>query len=287
MRSDIAHALLDATQALTAAGIDANDARLEAEVLLGHALRANRARVLASLRDPLDGEAQATFAALIARRGAREPLAYITGEREFYGIAIACAPGVLIPRPESELLVEFAIEACRSGKTGVADVGTGSGCLAVAIAVNAPQARVTAIDASRDALAIARENVARHALGERVLLREGDMLAGDGVFDVIVANLPYVSEAEWATLAPEVRDFEPREALIGGERATEVIERLLALAPAHLAEDGVLALEIGATQGASVMAAASRAFPDASVCVRTDLAGLDRMVEVRRSGRMT
>lgn len=281
----IARTLADATRALTEAGIDAEDARLEAGVLLAHTLGIDRARVLARMRDPLDEAVAARFAALLERRCAREPLAYIVAEREFYGLAVSCGPGVLIPRPESELLVEIALEACRSGTTRVADVGTGSGCLAVAIAAHAPDARVTAIDASAEALALARANVARHDVGARVTLREGDLLAGAGIFDVIVANLPYVSAREWVALAPEVRDFEPREALVGGIAGTEAVERLLAEAPPHLAPGGVLAMEIGATQGAAVSGMARRAFPDGDVCVRTDLAGLDRVVQIRRIGR--
>lgn len=285
MPPDVAHVLHDATRALAAAGVDAQDARLEGEVLLAYALGVTRARVLASLREPLDDAGAARFSSLLARRRTREPLSYIIGEREFYGLSIAASPHVLIPRPESELLVEIAMEACQSGKSRVADVGTGSGCLAIAIALHAPGTRIDAIDASPDALGIARQNAERHGVVDRLTLRKGDLLEGVGIFDVIVANLPYVGASEWAALAPEVRDFEPREALVGGPRGTEAIERLLVQAPQHLAQGGVLAMEIGMTQGAAVSAAARRAFPEAEVCVRTDLAGHDRVVLVRRVGR--
>ncbi len=145
----------------------------------------------------------------------------------------------------------------------VADVGTGSGAIAVAIALNAANARATAIDASADALAIARRNVARYGLERNVTLVEGDLLAGAGTFDVIVANLPYVAEDEWPSLAPEIREHEPRAALVAGVAGTELIERLLEIAPAHLAPGGLLAAEIGCTQSARLLDVARRRFPGA------------------------
>ena len=214
----IAGLIHDAAARLDAARI--GDARLEAEVLLAHVLGIDRAHLLARMDDAVDDDADARFHVLLTRRLGHEPLAYIVGQREFYGIDIACGPGALIPRPETEMLVEIALDEARRRGSGlrIVDVGTGSGAIAVAISANAAGARVTAIDASDAALALARRNVARAAVAKRVDLRVGDLLDGEGVFDVIVANLPYVSAADWEALAPEIREHEPRAALVGGAR---------------------------------------------------------------------
>jgi release factor glutamine methyltransferase len=277
----VAELLHDATHRLAAAGVE--DARLEAEVLLAHALRVDRAHVLALLHDPLPDDAHITFDTLIARRLRHEPLAYITGVREFYGVDILCAPGALIPRQETEMLVDLALDELRRRGPGlrIADVGTGGGAIAVAIALNAPQARIIAIERSEAALAVARRNCERYGLTGRVELVRGDLLGPPGVFDVIVANLPYVADADWQALAPEIRHYEPREALAAGPAGTEVTERLLAQAPGHLAPHGLLAAEIGETQAAALLAAAHRSFPHAEAYVMKDLAGRDRVLVVR------
>ena len=280
----IAQALHVATRRL--APIAGDDARLESEVLLAHVLRAGRAHLLARLQDDLRPDVSAQIEALLARRLAREPLAYITGRREFYGIEFECTPAALIPRPETELLVELALEDLRARHAGarLADIGTGSGAIAIALAAHAPGARITAIDASPAALALARRNAARAGVTEHINFRAGDLLDGGDVFDVIVANLPYVRESDWRQLPPEIRDHEPREALVGGVEGTETIERLLAIAPAHLTADGLLAAEIGADQRDRVLAAARACFPAATVCVIKDLAALDRVLVVRNGG---
>ena len=277
----VAEVVYAAAERLEAEGID--DARLEAEVLLARALGIDRAHLLANLRDGVADEAGARFEALLARRLRHEPLAYIIGHREFYGIDIECAPGALIPRPETEMLVDLALEEMRARgrEVRLVDVGTGSGAIAVAIAVNAPDVRVVAIEASDDAIAVARRNVERYGLGGRIDLRAGDLLEGAGVFDVIVANLPYVSAAGWAALAPEIREHEPPPALVAGETGTEAVERLLTEAPAHLARGGVLAAEIGDTQGERALAAARRCFPEAQSYVMKDLGRRDRVLVVR------
>ena len=277
----VAELLYEAARRLEGEGIE--DAQLEAEVLLSDALGVDRAHLLAQTRDSVAVEASLRFSATLARRLLHEPLAYIRGRREFYGVDIECAPGALIPRPETEMLVELALQEvqARGDDVRIADVGTGSGAIAAAIALSAPRARVTAIEASREALDVARRNVARYGLGERVALQTGDLLAGTGVFDVIVANLPYVSASDWAALAPEIRDHEPRRALEAGETGTELVERLLAQSPEHLAPAGVLAAEIGDTQGARVLDAARRCFPEAECCVMKDLGGRDRVLVVR------
>jgi release factor glutamine methyltransferase len=277
----VAELLHDATRRLDAEGIE--DARLEAEVMLADALAVDRAHLLAEMRDAVPEDGAERFGATLPRRLHHEPLAYIRGHREFYGVDIECAPGALIPRPETEMLVDLALEEiqARGHDVRVADIGTGGGAIAVAVALSAEQTRVTAIEMSFEALAVARRNIARHGLGERVTLEQGDLLAGAGVFDVIVANLPYVSESDWAALAPEIRDHEPKLALEAGETGTELVERLLLQAPKHLAPGGVLAAEIGDTQGARVLNVAGRCFPEAECCVMKDLGGRDRVLVVR------
>ncbi len=277
-----AETLADATDRLRAAGID--DARLEAEVLLAHAARVDRAHVIAGLQEPLPDAVRAVYDALLARRLRREPLAYIVGHREFYGMQVACDARALIPRPETELLVDLALREIQSRPAAlrIVDVGTGSGAIACAIARNAPTAAICATDASGVALDLAHENVRTLGIAGGVRLHKGDLLDGLGVFDVIVANLPYVSEAEFARAQPEVRQFEPRAALVPGPLGTEANERLLAEARAHLAAPGVLALEFGETQAAVLVARARQHFPGALVSVMKDLAGRERVLVVRR-----
>lgn len=276
----IAEALAHAVAEFQRAGIE--DSRLEAEVLLSHISGITRTRLLANLREQIEAPVVAVYETIVARRLHREPLAYITGHREFYGIDLECRPGALIPRPESELLVEVGLKTCHSrDHVRIVDVGTGSGAIAIAIATHAPHADIVAIDDSAEALAIAHGNAARAGVPDRVSLRRQNLLAGAGQFDIVLANLPYVAEESWLRLAPEVRDWEPREALVGGPRGTEIIERVLAEAPGHLAAGGLLALEIGADQGAHLSAAARVCFPEAEILVRTDLAGLDRVLVVR------
>jgi release factor glutamine methyltransferase len=274
--------LHDATRQLH--DISGDDARLEAEVLLAHALGSDRAHVLASLSQAVTSDVVESFASLLNQRLAREPLAYIVGIREFFGLEFECASGALIPRPETEMLVEIALEELRrrDRALAVADIGTGTGAVAVAIARSSGGSGVVATDTSRRALAIARRNAEHHRVAGSVHLVLCDLLRGLRAFDVIVANLPYVADVEWDGLSPEIREHEPREALAGGPDGTAVLRALLAHAPEHLAPGGLLALEIGATHGEAMRDAANRAFPDARVSVIKDLAGLDRVVAVRR-----
>lgn len=280
----IAELMYYAAAKLEAASID--DARLEADLLLAHVFGVDRAHLLARMDYAVDEDAGWRFDALLARRLGHEPLAYIVGHREFYGLDIECGPGALIPRPETEMLVEMALDETRHRGVGlrIADVGTGSGAIAVAIAASVPGAHITAIDASDAALALARRNVEQAGVADRVHLRTGDLLDGHGAFDVVVANLPYVSEDDWQALPPEIRQHEPREALVGGVRGTEAVERLLGQSPPHLAPGGVFAAEIGATQGARLLADARECFPDAGTCVMKDVAGLDRVLVIRAGG---
>jgi release factor glutamine methyltransferase len=280
----VADVLARAAAAL--AGISGDDARLEAELLLAHAMRVDRAHVIARLHEALAPDDGVAFDVLLTRRLNREPLAYITGHREFYGIDLMVTPDVLIPRPETEMLVEGALReiAERGGDAVVVDVGTGSGAIAIAIAANAPRARVVALDASPAALALAEANAGTAGVLDRIDFRRGDLLDAMGMADVIVANLPYVSAAEWAALPPEIRDHEPRAALDGGEDGMDVMRRLIATAAPHLAPGGVLIAEIGAGQGKDLLDAARARFPAADCYIEPDFAGLDRMLVIRTLG---
>ncbi len=281
-------ALRDAASQLRDAGID--DPDLEADVLLRHALGlgADRAHLLAMLHDDLPSATVAQFEELLARRLRREPTAYITGHREFYGLDLLCSPAALIPRPETELLVDVALQWLerhpRLAQTPlVVDVGTGNGALAVALAANRADASVVAIDTSSDALRLARENAGRHGVADRVAFVQGDLLTPlRHPADVIVANLPYVSARDWEGLAPEINRYEPKGALVGGPSGTELILRLLAQAPGTMKQRSLLVCEIGDTQGEALQAAATTAFPEARIEVRPDLAGLDRALYVER-----
>src|SRR6476661_441659 len=199
-----------ATAWLTGGGYD--EARITAELLLARALATNRAGVYARLSDPIDPSARAEFERLLARRANGEPVAYILGEREFFGLLFAVRPGVLVPRPETELLVELALDHLRAGAVAaprIVDVGTGSGAVAIAIAMHLPAAHVLALDLSPDAVAVARENAERHGVLDRVEARVGDLLAGvEPGWDAILGNLPYIPSATVDGLQASVRDWE-------------------------------------------------------------------------------
>ncbi|GAB4204166.1 MAG: peptide chain release factor N(5)-glutamine methyltransferase [Roseiflexaceae bacterium] len=259
-------------------------ARLDAELLLAHTLGWSRARVLAEGRIELDPAQQARFAALVDRRAALEPVAYLVGQREFYGLDFEVTPAVLVPRPETELLVERALEFARNLPAGaqIADIGAGSGAIAVALAVHLPQARISAVDLSAEALAVAGRNAARHGVAGRVRLLQGDLLAPlDSPVDLLVSNPPYTVLAE---IDEGVRRHEPHLALDGGPDGLELYRRLLAAAPPLLRPGGAVLLEIGATQAETVSALARQHFPDARVTVEQDLAGHDRVVIIATPG---
>ena len=223
---------------------------------------------------------------LLARRLAREPLQYVLGRAWFWGRAFAVGPGVLIPRPETEVLVEVCLQEV--GGTGrVLDVGTGSGCIAVTLALERPGCRVLAVDRDVRALAAARENVRRHGVASRVALACMDLVAGvrPGIAaDLVVANLPYVPSSALPGLQPEVRDFEPASALDGGGDGLALIRRLVPAAVRCLAAGGLLALEIGADQGPAVEALLARTPGLSRVEIRRDLAGRRRVALARRAG---
>ena len=279
----VAERVSAAARRLAAAGIDARDAAFDAEVLARHALGWDRATYLARWREPLPTGFEEPFEPLVARRYRREPVARIIGRREFWGLDIEVAPAVLVPRPESELLVETALARLedRAAQWGIADVGTGSGCLAIVLARELPRARVTATDICQDALAVARRNAARHGAADRVAFHRADLLDGlPGPYDLIVANPPYVPDAVIDTLEPEVRLHEPPAALRGGPDGLEAVRRLVATAADRLRPGGWLIMEIGAGQSAEATDIARGAGMPV-VEVHPDLQGIPRAVAAR------
>ena len=252
---------------------------------MARSLGASKAGLLAHPERALDRTQRAAFDALVARRAAREPLAYLVGHREFYGRELLVSPAVLVPRPETELLVELGLAHLRSSQRpgGVVDVGTGSGALAVTLAAEHPALRVVAVDRSAAALLVARANSRRWEVAPRVGLLQSDLLgAVRGPLALIVANLPYIPSAAIDALMPEVACHEPRLALDGGADGFTLNRRLLAEAAPRLTTGGLLLLEMGADQGAALAATARRVLADADVAVERDLAGCDRVLRVRR-----
>ncbi len=267
--------------------VRATQPRLAAEVLLAHALGVSRVYLLTHPERVLTDSEWEAFAQLVARSAQGEPLFYLIGEREFYGMPFKVTPAVLIPRPETEHLVDAALEWARSRtyrtytSLTFADIGTGSGCIAVTLAVYLPNSRGYATDLSSEALEIARENAVRHGVAHRLSFLEGDLCTPlPESVDLLVANLPYVARPEWGDLDPAIRKYEPILALDGGPDGLEVIRRFLTQAPDYLRPMGAVFLEIGAGQGATVLNLAHSAFPRAVVRLLKDSAGLDRVVAI-------
>lgn len=255
--------------------------RFDAELLLAHVWNVSRAVALARSNRGLPPPEQGHYQRLLDRRLSREPLAYILGHREFYDLDLIVDKRALVPRPETELLVEEVLRLTHEQEGGlrIADVGTGSGALAVTLAVHLPQATVYAVDASPDALALAAENARRHNVAHRIQFLEGDLLSPlCHPVDMIVANLPYVTSAEWEDLPPEIKDWEPRLALDGGFDGLDAIGPLLSKAGPYLRTGGTVLVEIGASQGPAVMSLAQTHLAGARVRLLQDYAGLDRCV---------
>jgi release factor glutamine methyltransferase len=254
---------------------------LDSEVLLARALGAERTWLLAHPEAEVGEAAARTFGAGLARLESGEPLAYILGEWEFFGVKLKVTPEVLIPRPETELLVEAALAwlVAHPGRRRAADVGTGSGCIPVALAVNVPDLRIVAGDISAGALAVASANVERYSLQARVHLIKSDLLENmAGPFDVICANLPYIPEARLPELA--VSKWEPMVALGGGEDGLHFIEPFLQQAKDKHAAQGLVLAEIDASLQGAVLDLALGLWPAAHIAVRPDLAGLPRLLTV-------
>jgi release factor glutamine methyltransferase len=252
--------------------------RLEAELLLASLMERPRTALLAHPEWPVSSAEVETFRMWVERRAAGCPLPYLTGQACFYGLVFDITPDVLIPRPETETLIDLAL--LRNPRT-VVDVGTGSGCVAVALAHHLPTARIYAIDVSGRALRVAAANARRHAVAGRVRLVQGDLMRPLGTrVDLVVSNPPYVSSDEWPSLPQSVRQYEPRIALDGGADGLAVVRRLLASAGRIVRPGGALLVEIGARQGEEAESAARSTLPKARVTVHRDLAGRDRVLEV-------
>lgn len=255
----IADRIARARETIAAAGVRPQDAALDAEVLARTVLQCDRASLVVRLRDEEPAEFSAAYAPLVARRSLREPMAYIVGEREFWGRRFEVTPGVLIPRPETELIVEEALSLFRDRAPGcIIDLGTGSGCLAVSLAGEFPDARVIATDISMAALGVARRNAAMNGVEARIDFRLADLL--DGVSecaDLIVSNPPYVASGDAPGMVPEVREHEPHVALFAGNDGLHVYRRLFPSAKPRLRPGGHLILEVGYDQDGAVIAIAS------------------------------
>ncbi len=260
-----------------------SDSRLEAEVLLRHALQYDRAQFYASLNEHISAKHIQHIHVLVERRIAREPLAYITGQREFYGLDFLVSPNVLIPRQETELLVDAALAFAREHSNdgiAIADIGTGSGAVAIAIGVNLPDSLVYATDSSAAALEVANCNRQRHGVANRVSLHRGDLLAPIVQrVELIVSNPPYIANHLLPGLPPEVLR-EPQLALDGGDQGLEVIRRLLEQAPSKLKAGGRLMLEISPEQLEQVCAMAQEQFPGSNIKCINDLLGLARCITI-------
>jgi release factor glutamine methyltransferase len=254
---------------------------LEASLLAAIVLERPRAWILAHPEHELEPTVLERLENLLSRLLTGEPLAYLTGRREFYGLDFLVTPAVLVPRPETELLVETAVEWLRANpdRGTAVDVGAGSGCIAIALAKQVPHLQLTAVDRSPAALETAAINAAAHRVAGRIALVQGDLLSAfAGPFDLICANLPYIPSADSAALP--VSRFEPLLALDGGPDGLDLIRRLLAQIPRCLAPGGLALLEIEYRQGAQVQSLARTALPDARVSCLPDLAGLDRLIRI-------
>jgi len=281
--------IAEARGLLEQAGIES--AGQEAFWIVEHVLRLPVHHMVTDRERLLSPVELAAARGLAMRRAGREPLQYILGTQEFCGLEFHVDRAVLIPRPETALLVEYAAQRIPAERKAIiVDVCTGSGCIAVAIARKRPHARVIATDLSNPSLAVARQNAVYHAVGERITWLEGDLLgamAGQGLegqVDLIISNPPYIAEADWATLQPEVRLFEPRGALVAGPQGTELHERLLHQSGRYLSPGGALIMEIGAGQARAMRRIVEQTPGYRFHRLIYDEAGLERVVIVERAG---
>ena len=278
--------LAQAQKTLAQAGVDTP--RLDAEILLAHVLDKPRTYLMTWPEHEVAPDRIQDFQTRVARRSKFEPVAYILGDQEFYGHLFKVSPAVLIPRPETEHLVEKALDWCRIEKLQspkILDLCTGSGCVGLTLALELPRAEVTLSELSPEAKAVAEENRALHSLSERVRVLEGDLFEALGAgetFDMILANPPYVETSYLDEMQQDVRDYEPHLALFAPEDGLSLIRRIISGAPAHLMLGGLLALEIGAGQSKRVGALWGPDWEGAGIV--KDLAGHDRTVFARYKG---
>jgi release factor glutamine methyltransferase len=279
--------LAHARARLVAAGIAPDEAALDAELLARHVLGWDRARLIASARDAVPDGFIDAYERSLARRAGREPVSHIVGVREFWGLDFEVTRDVLTPRPETELIVEEALAAFPDRPPGISivDVGTGSGCLAVALALEFPSAEIIATDISETAIAVAQRNARRHGVNNRIAFVHTDLLPSMQPVDLIVSNPPYIRREDAATLAPEVRDFEPHVALFADEGGLQFYRRLTVEAQDMLTDDGRFILELGYDQRDRVVKLA-RAHGLRVVKTRDDLQGIPRVLVLGNGGRI-
>ncbi len=278
-----------AASQLTAVGV--STARLDAEVLLRHAINGDRAWLLAHMQEELADDPRKAFEQAVERRGRREPLQYITGRQEFWGIEFVVTPDVLIPRPETELIIESALRSVkdRNKPLRIIDLCTGSGCIAVSLAKELPQARTLATDTSPQAISIARGNARRQDVADRIRFFEGDLFGPleeldiHGQVDIIVSNPPYVSSGDFSALQPEVRDYEPKTALLAGPDGTQVQRRIIHEASRFLIKHGLLIMEMGLGQAGPLSHLIRQRKDYGSLEILKDLAGIDRVIIAKKS----
>jgi release factor glutamine methyltransferase len=284
----LAEAINSAAITLSTAGI--TNARLDAEVLLSHSIRKDRVWLITHRDDVLDDEKRRDFDEAIRRRTKREPLQHIIGNQEFWGLEFKVTPDVLIPRPETEFIIEaaLAIVQDRNRPVRIIDLCTGSGCIAVSLAKELTAAHVIATDASEKSLAVARENARNHSVADRIRFLEGDLfepleeLDIRGQIDIIVSNPPYVRESDLPALQSEVKDYEPLMALIAGPEGTEIAQRIIKHATEYLKKTGALIMEMGLGQAGALtrMTEATGAYSKPEVL--KDLAGIDRVIVAKK-----
>lgn len=259
-------------------------ARLDAELLVAQALGIDRVGLYLDLNRPLVDEERAAIRALVSRRRDREPVAYILGYRDFYGRRFAVDSSVLIPRPDTETLIEHALKCIPEDRPfRVLDVGTGSGAIALTLAAERPLATTTATDVSEDALRVASKNAAALGLGDRVRFVRAQLVDEGSEYDLVVSNPPYVTRAQMAALEPEVRDYEPSLALEGGEDGLDVVRALLGVAAGVTHAGAQMLIEVGEGQAASALASAEQGDAWTPVGTHTDLNGIERVVHLRRT----
>ncbi len=284
----ILEAINSAALKLEKAGI--TSARLDAEVLLCHTLGKDRAWLLAHMPESMGKRSGTDFEKAVKRRARREPLQYITGMQEFWGLEFRVTPDVLIPRPETELIIESALAALKKGSrpATIIDLCTGSGCIAVSLAKESPSVRVFATDKSAKALAVARQNASANGVADLIRFCEGDLfdplekLDIEGQVELIVSNPPYVPSGDFGSLQPEVRDYEPSLALFAGPDGTELHRRIISVAPRFLKDNGTLIMEMGLGQSAKLAQIVEKQGSYRAVDVLKDLAGIERVMVAQK-----
>jgi release factor glutamine methyltransferase len=270
-----------ATARLIAANV-VDAPQLTAEVILAHALNITRTQLLTRSDETLIPEQLVRFQTDLARVVNGEPLAYVVGHREFYDLDLITDRRALIPRPETECLIEYALARFADHPAPViADVGTGCGAIAITLAKHLPRARVIATDLSADAIELARTNAGRNEVEARIDFRVGDLLEPIAEpLDLLAANLPYIDDKDWPFLAKTIRGHEPRMAFLGGPDGLDLVRRMLHDAPRIVWSGSLILMEIGAYQGEDVTAIARQSFPNARISIKPDYAGLDRLAVI-------